>query len=422
MTAPMRKGWCPSLLKPMESGDGFLARVKPTAVMLRSDAARALSEAAQRYGNGLVDITNRSNLQFRGFSLDGIAPFADVVFRHGLAHDSAPVEEVRNVAANPLGAEDPSAAFDAHQAARAVEAMLAMTPELFALPGKFGFSVDGGGALPLGDVGADVLFVPGAAGVAVRLAGAPSVADCTEADIPMVARALALAFVDLAKMQPEPPRRMRHLVEGLGAEAIFRKAGLRPAGEGKAVARCAPCIGYGDLAQGRGFFAAGVPFGTLESEAFVAFADLAEDFADGTIRLTPWRSLVLVGIAAEAAETVAEAVAGAGFITDPADLRLAMVACPAMPACQSGTVATRTDAASIAASGVLDGLSEMTVHVSGCAKGCAHPRPAAVTLSGRNGAYDVILNGRADAAPHFTGLDLEGVIAVLATAPWSKPR
>ncbi|MCW2306030.1 precorrin-3B synthase [Rhodobium gokarnense] len=418
----MRKGWCPSLLTPMASGDGFLARVKPTAATVSAEAARALAEAAQRYGNGLVDVTNRSNLQFRGFSPDGIAPFADVVFRHGLAHDSAPVEQVRNVAASPLGADDPTATFGAHRAARAIEAMLAMSPELFALPGKFGFSVDGGGALPLGDVGADVLFVPGSSGVAVRVAGAPLMADCAEEDVPAVARALALAFLDLAKARSDPPRRMRHLVDAVGAEAVFRHAGLAPVGKGTPVGRPAPRIGYGDLAGGSGFFLAGVAFGALEAGALSRLADLAEDFEDGTIRLTPWRSLVLVGIAAEAADAVAEGVAAAGLITDPADPRLAMVACSGTPACESATAATRVDAARIAASGVLDGLSGTTLHVSGCAKGCAHPRPAAVTLAGRNGAYDVILNGRADAAPHFTGLDVEGVIAVLATAPWSKPR
>nr|WP_274609916.1 precorrin-3B synthase [Rhodobium orientis] len=426
----MRKGWCPSLLKPMESGDGFLARVKPTAATLSANAARALAEAAMRFGNGLVDVTNRSNLQFRGFSLDSIAPFADVVFRHGLAHDSAPVEQVRNVAASPLGADDPSAAFDAHLAARAIEAMLAATPEVRALPPKFGFSVDGGGASPLGDVGADVLIVPGPTGVAVRLAGSTLAAECAEGDIPSAARAVALAFLDLAGTQPEPPRRMRHLIEVLGPEAVFAKAGLMPAGQEQPVARSAPRIGYGDLGKGTGFFAVGVPFGTLEVSALAQLADFSEEFGNGTIRLTPWRSLVLVGIAPEAADALAEAVACSGLLTDPADPRLAIVACPGKPACESATVATRADAARLAASGVLDDVSDATVHVSGCAKGCAHPRPATLTLSGRNGAYDVILNGRADAAekagadaaPHFSGLDLEGVIAVLATAPWSKPR
>ena len=38
--APAIKGWCPTLLSPMESGDGWLARVKPSAGKL-SAAFRA---------------------------------------------------------------------------------------------------------------------------------------------------------------------------------------------------------------------------------------------------------------------------------------------------------------------------------------------------------------------------------------------
>ena len=38
----------------------------------------------------------------------------------------------------------------------------------------------------------------------------------------------------------------------------------------------------------------------------------------------------------------------------------------------------------------------MTIHVSGCPKGCAHPGRADITLVGReNGAYGVVLDGSA---------------------------
>ncbi len=39
------------------------------------------------------------------------------------------------------------------------------------------------------------------------------------------------------------------------------------------------------------------------------------------------------------------------------------------------------------------------LHVSGCAKGCAHPGPAALTLTGTAAGFDLIRNGTAaDAA------------------------
>ena len=46
MNAPVTKGWCPTLLTPMESGDGYLVRVKPVAAQLTATAAVAVADAA----------------------------------------------------------------------------------------------------------------------------------------------------------------------------------------------------------------------------------------------------------------------------------------------------------------------------------------------------------------------------------------
>jgi precorrin-3B synthase len=101
--------------------------------------------------------------------------------------------------------------------------------------------------------------------------------------------------------------------------------------------------------------------------------------------------------------------AAAGFITDPADPRRFIAACPGAPACASGGAPAREDALRLAEHGITN------IHVSGCAKGCAHPRPA-LTLVGRDGRYDLIRHGRAADAPALTGLTLEQTITHLAQA------
>ena len=86
MTAAiLRKGWCPSLLQPMESGDGWLVRIKPRAASLNASAVRALAEAASRYGNGQIDLTARANLQVRGLSPASAEAFAEIALTHGLS-------------------------------------------------------------------------------------------------------------------------------------------------------------------------------------------------------------------------------------------------------------------------------------------------------------------------------------------------
>jgi len=113
-------------------------------------------------------------------------------------------------------------------------------------------------------------------------------------------------------------------------------------------------------------------------------AAFAAGEADGWIRTTPWRSVVVVG-AGDAAARAGEW----GLVSDPADKRLGITICPGQPACASGLIQTRPIADLLAKLGLED------VHVSGCAKGCAHPGPAAITVVGGVNGVGVVRNGRA---------------------------
>ena len=58
MNAPsLRRGWCPGARRPMETGDGLLVRVHPPGGALSAAQARALADAAEACGNGLLDVT-----------------------------------------------------------------------------------------------------------------------------------------------------------------------------------------------------------------------------------------------------------------------------------------------------------------------------------------------------------------------------
>src|SRR3712207_8609164 len=52
------------------------------------------------------------------------------------------------------------------------------------------------------------------------------------------------------------------------------------------------------------------------------------------------------------------------------------------PACAGASTPTRDDAGGLAEAARPLVAAGGTLHVSGCAKGCAHPRPAALTLVG----------------------------------------
>src|SRR4029077_1542534 len=101
-----------------------------------------------------------------------------------------------------------------------------------------------------------------------------------------------------------------------------------------------------------------------EAEALASLADFSERHGDGSLRTTPWRALLLTGVSASNAATLAEEVTDLGLIVDPADPRLNIFACVGAPSCRSASVDARGDAARFA--GAIRATRKETLHVSGC--------------------------------------------------------
>jgi precorrin-3B synthase len=57
-----------------------------------------------------------------------------------------------------------------------------------------------------------------------------------------------------------------------------------------------------------------------------------------------------------------------------------------------------------------------SLHLSGCAKGCARSGPATVTLVGRDGAFDLVRGGGPADPPARTGLAPGAVAVAVAEA------
>jgi precorrin-3B synthase len=418
--APAIKGWCPTLLSPMQSGDGWLARVKPSAATLSAGAARLIAAAARRHGNGHIDLTSRANLQVRGLTPRSAELFADTIIAAGLASANPSHEAIRNVMASPLGLDDSTAAFDAHALAREIEATLAQGPALAALPDKFGILVDGGGALPLAGVTADIAVRATGSMLSVQLDGGTLAASCSHTKLAETARALALASLHLAWERREPPRRMRALIGDVGEAAIFDAAGLTSAAAPQPSAPVPTAVGFVPFpGTNQGAVGAGLPFGRIEAGTLAGLASLTERFADGTLRTTPWRALLLPGVGANEAEELSLEIDALGLIADAGDPRLSIFACVGAPACRSASVDARAGASRIAAT--LAAVGGETLHISGCGKSCAHRGPASVTLVGRDGRYDLIRNGAAGDRPSLTGLTLDDAIALLQSVKGARP-
>ena len=128
------KGWCPGALRPMQSGDGLVVRVRPFGGRLDSTQIAGIADLAERYGNGLIDVTSRANLQIRGVTDEGHQPLLEGLARLHLLDPDPATEQRRNVLATPFwNVRDETQAL----AAELDEALAESTLDL---PTKFGFA------------------------------------------------------------------------------------------------------------------------------------------------------------------------------------------------------------------------------------------------------------------------------------------
>lgn len=413
----LRRGWCPGALRPMASGDGLIARLRVVGGALAPKAARAIAEAAASFGNGQIDLTARANLQIRGVSERTLPDLQAAIERLGLVDANPDAEAVRNVLASPLAGLDPDALLDIRPAVAALDRRLRQDRALWRLPAKFGFVVDDGGSLSVADEPADIAFAAQRRGgetvFALRLAGRPA-GHCAVAAIADIAARLSIAFLALRGDGENEARRMKALVEDIGVKPILRAAGLGGAvgndleGARREPVR-APILGLRDLGPCRAL-GVGAPFGRLDAAKLTALADAAESLK-GELRLTPWRAVLIVGAAVD--QALAARLGGAGFVLDDADPIRAVAACSGAPACANASAATQKDAARLAPLARRLSPRGVALHVSGCAKGCARAAAAVVTLIGRGGKYDIVLDGCAGGEPALRSVAIENLSAAM---------
>ena len=373
MSAPVIRGWCPGALRPMLSGDGLVVRVRPHLGRLTQAQAAGIADLAARHGNGLIDLSARANLQIRGVTGAGHPHLVDGLRALGLIDAGIDAETRRNIVVEPYWAEG-----DATQAvATGLEQALAAEGAP-GTPAKFGYAVDCGAESVLADTSADIRIERLGHDLIVRPDGAATATPATPAMAPALALDLARWFLASGGAPAGRGRMAAHLAGGADLPEPFRAVRLPPS-----LHRPAPRPG----ATPAGRLVA-LEFGQFRAETLSGLADI------GPIRVTPWRMLLVEG--ATRPPTLA------GLVTDPESPLLRVTACTGAPACPQALVATRDLARRL---GAALGPGE-TLHVSGCAKGCAHSGRAHLTLVGQpDGTVALVRDGTAAGTPHRTGLD-----------------
>ena len=150
IAAPQVRGWCPGALRPMQSGDGLIVRLRPRGHALSAGDLIAIA-AMRRSVRQRADRPDapRQHAAARRAPRATCRPCGRSSERIGLLERPPEAEAVRNVLISPLAGVDPSEMVDARALADELDAALTQNSALWTLPAKFAFVIDGGGALPL---------------------------------------------------------------------------------------------------------------------------------------------------------------------------------------------------------------------------------------------------------------------------------
>ncbi|WP_263010596.1 MULTISPECIES: precorrin-3B synthase [Pseudomonas] len=434
-TPALRPSACPGLWRIVQALDGGISRIKLDAGTLSAVQAHAVADAAERFAGGVIEVTNRSNLQIRGIGADH-AGLVACLLDAGLGPRQAAGDDVRNLMLSPAAGLDPAMLFDSRALAGQILESLQTCERFHQLSAKFAVQLDAGEDLAMlthpHDLWLSALRLDGEVWLAFGLAGCPAEEGALGA-VPLAdGHALVLAvlqrFLDLATAQQA---RMRQLLAECGSEAFVQ-------GLGVALRRDHAVLGwrrprrdqarhlgvYPQRQTGRVAVGAAAPLGRLSAAQLRGAAHLASSLGDASLRMTPWQSLLLPNLAATDAEQALAGLAALGLLCDPAQPLARMVACTGSAGCAKALADTKADAVQLAAllrePGPVAGI-----HLSGCARSCAlaHRAPATLLAVGP-GHYDLYFHDPAQpglGAPGGRNLTLKEAGAQLDARLRSNP-
>jgi precorrin-3B synthase len=454
----LRPSACPGLLRIVAARDGGICRIKLPGGELSAGQAEAIADVSERHAAGVVELTNRANLQVRGVRSGHEAALIAALVDAGLgpigalgAADASSLlppsaaDDVRNVMVSPTAGRDPFALFDTRLLSTELLTLLQSDARFAGLSPKFALLLDGGERLARLDHPHDVWLAATQAEDGVRfvfgLAGCPPVVADANADadadadadafqhtdshssavhphpndtgalgavLPAQAkdlvRALLHTFLDLAAADAT---RMRHLLTAHSIDAVLQHAQKYvdfPLSRDTSLAnwqRGTPAdatLRLGVHAQrvvGTLHVGGQPPLGRLDAATLRGLATLAQQQGNGTLRMTPWQSVLLPDIAANAAPAVLAEMNALGLACDPAQPITHLIACAGSTGCAKSLADTKADAL-LLADRLPDGID---VHLSGCPRSCAAAHCAPYTLlAAAPGIYDLY---RRDGQPGF---------------------
>ncbi|WP_333117202.1 precorrin-3B synthase [Microcoleus sp. S11D4] len=392
---------CPGLFYGSRARDGVLSRMRIPGGILSVQQCRSIANLVDRYSTGCLQITNRANLQIRELHSEIPPEVWQDLQELGLASRRVEVDPIRNMMASPTAGIDRQQLLDTRPLVKAWDDYLQTHPELAELSAKFSIGFDGGELVSIRNLRNDILLVAERNStnfeIVFRLYFNSNTGIIIEQSQTIsVLAALANIYLEYTKNRPRidgKKPRLRHLLADWGVENYLEKVETKlpfPLGRSaielseKAIEPNANLGIHRQQQSDFSYIGIALPLGKLESKQLRNLANLAQNLANGTLRLTPWQNLLISDIPNSQVSEVKQQIADLGLHSSATNLDSCLVACAGSSGCASAATDTQSHALTMARD-VAQKLTidrSINIHFSGCEKSCAQHQPMDITLIG----------------------------------------
>lgn len=423
----------------------FMIRVRIPGGKATSAQIRTLAEAASTFGNGLLDITTRQQIQLRHLRIENVPAVFTKMNEVGLTSMQTGMDNVRNIMTCPVAGLAPTELLDA------TPHVIKLTEEVVGnraysnLPRKLNVVMTGCRDNCLHTETQDLALVPatreegttevqgfnllagGKLGSGGYRIASPLDIFLEPSQVLDVCRTIIEIYRDHGSRDSRNTSRLAFLLDDWG-ESRFRQEierrlcrAVPPAGQD---ARKPTVNDHGGIYRQKqpnlNYVGMKVPVGRITAGDLLEIVSLAERYGTGELRLGANQTVIVPNVPDNRLGDLTEEPIVAAFAYNPSPTQQGLVSCVGNDYCNLAVIETKSRAMATARD--LDkrlgrALRPITMHWSGCPAGCGNHLVADIGLLGKKAkvdgkvvdAVDVFIGGRSGPQPKAAVMVLEDV-------------
>lgn len=414
----------------LEDKKYFMKRIKIVDAKINLEQLEVLSLIGQKYAQGLVDFTNRQNVQFHFIQIKDIPEILKLLDSVGLTSRMASGDGPRPIMTSPVAGIDLEEIFDATYLVKEVDSYFNQNDDRFSnFPRKYKVGISGCGRHTASHEIQDVAFTAfksdsGEILFDLTLAGGLSKSKqiayranryIKPEQVKDVTIACAEIFRDNGNRQNRNKARLRHLVNDWGLDKFIEEMEAKLSYKltiGTVEPKITPFekrnhFGIHKAKQeGESFIGFATNSGRIAGEDFFHISNICKKYKVKGIALTSAQNFIIYGVKDNVSLALSEEICDLGYPYIPSPFRARLQSCTGKEFCKFGITETKEYAKKVVIElekKYPDFNENITMAIAGCSHSCSHPQISDIGFIGtkvkdeegnRVEGYDVFLGGQ----------------------------